>query len=369
LFLALAQIISATVISLEEGDADTKRTWKWILDPMSPAFPLPRFPMKNGENSTEKEFRFLATLDCSAIQPGEVAMAVYDPAIDDWECLSTGNLPNDTSVPDDVVTGIPFNCSANYVAVWNFTTSEWDCDDRESLLFQSQPLIADNLCRGGDLLTVNYILDKTSPFVDRPAGLCVSSLTRQVGPDASVSLGKKRNLGDPDETFYVQSTSKAIGGLGSTGGNEHFGWQYWAWSPVRTSFAAGVGTYPPILAFDGMQLVAVTANTYSFSTTGNVWTATTAAVNFRVVRLTNVITGSGSTLYMRYDAADFTGVFNGPGQYLYSNTSSLIPNVALAKGNALSIRLTGIPPGLTGSPKNQWFSCSIWVSRIVAETA
>ena len=176
-------------------------------------------------------------------------------------------------------------------------------------------------------------------------------------------------MGDPDEAFYVQSTSKAIGGLGSTGGSEHFNWQYWAWSPVKTLFASSVGTYPPLLAFDGMHLAAVTANTYSFSgSPSNVWTATALPVQFRVVKVYNLITGTyPSITYMQYKADDFTTTITAPGQFVYNNVSSPLPNVALAKGNALSIKITQLPTGLTGSPKTVWFSVGLWVSQIIAE--
>jgi len=182
--LALVQLASATMISLEEGDADLKRTFKWILDPMNATFPVPRFPVKNGQNSTEKEFRFLATLDCSKIPVANVSVAIYDPTVDDWNCTWSGSLPNSGSGGNG--TGLPFNCTRNMVAVWNHSISEWDCSFREALLFQSQPLIAENLCRSQDLLTINY--DTSDIYIDRPAGLCVPANSRQVGPDASVQL-------------------------------------------------------------------------------------------------------------------------------------------------------------------------------------
>jgi len=362
LCVALVQIVSSTVISLEEGDSDTKRIFKWILDPMSPNFPLPRFPYQNGADAEYKEFRFLGTLDCSSLPTGEVGMAIYDPDVDDWNCTSTGNLPNDTSVPDDVITGIPFNCTGNFVAVWNHSISEWACSTRESLLYQSQGLIQD-LCRSGDLLTINY--DETEIYINRPAGLCVVPSAREVGPNAVVKLKRSaRNLGDPDEAFYVQTTSKAIGGLGSTGGAEHFNWQYWAWSPVKTSFASSVGAIAPVLAFDNMRLAAVTASTYTWS--ANVYTAATIALTFKVVRVAVVVTGTPpSTMF--YQVTDHTETMTAPTIKLYNDAQTVLPDAVVSRGNALSIRLLSIPSGLTGTPRSAWFAVSLWVSHIVAE--
>jgi len=310
-------------------------------------------------------------LNCSSLQPGDVGMAIYDPLIDDWNCTSTGNLPNDTNTtPVGVVTGLPHNCSRSLTAVWNHTTTEWSCSSRESLLYQSQPLIAENLCRSQDLLTTNYESSATDTFFDRPAGLCVAPSTRQVGPDAVVGLGRKRNLGDPDEAFYVQTTSKAIGGLGSAGGSEHFNWQYWDWSPMRSAFGASVGTYPPIMAFDNVYLVAVTSATYTYTSTNNVWTPNSLGLTFRVVKITNQITGTYPAItFIQYNSIDYTSSLTAPGLTIYTNTSAVIPGTPLSHGNALSIRIVNLPASLTGSPKNDWLAVSLWVSQVVAETA
>jgi len=362
LCVALLQIVSATVISLEEGDTDTKRIFKWILDPMSPNFPLPRFPYQNGKDAEFKEFRFLGTLDCSALATGEVGMAIYDPDVDDWNCTSTGNLPNDTSVPSDVITGIPYNCTGNFVAVWNHSISEWTCSTREALLYQSQGLIQD-LCRSGDLLTINY--DESDIYINRPAGLCVAPGDREVGPNAVVKLKRNpRNVGDPDEAFYVQTTSKAIGGLGATGGSEHFNWQYWAWSPVKTSFASSIGAIAPILAFDGMHLAAVTAQTYTWSS--NVYTVANIALTFKVVRVSVSITGSPPTA-MFYLVTDHTETITAPARVIYTDAQTVIPDLAIPRGNALSIRILTIPGGLTGTPRSAWLAVSLWVSHILLE--
>jgi len=365
LCVALIQIVSATVISLEEGDADTKRIFKWILDPVSPSFPLPRFRLQDGSTAETKEFRFLGTLNCSALPTGSVGMAIYDPTIDDWNCTSTGNLPNDTSTPSDTVIGLPLNCTRNFVAVWNHTLTEWSCSSREALLFQSQPLIAENQCRSEDLLTINY--DQTDTYRNRPAGLCVAPGTRQVGPDATVQL--KRNSGDPDEAFYVQTTSKAIANLGAAGGSEHFKWQYWSWSPLRTSFASPFGSYPPILAFDGMRLAAVSANTYGWTSAGAAYSVSNVAVNFQVVKLSIKFTGNyPSITYMQYIADPYTTTIVSPSIVTYNTTQTVLPGTALAKGNALSIQIMSIPAGLTTTPaRNQWFTVSLWVSQITKE--
>jgi len=366
LCLALVHIVSSTTISLEEGQSDTKRIFKWIVDPKSPAFPLPRFILQDGAAADFRDFRFLGTLDCSALTAGEVGMAIYDPTIDDWNCTATSKLPNDTSVPSNVTTGLPLNCTRSFVAVWNSTTTEWGCSPREALLYQSEGNIQD-LCRSGDLLTINY--DETVDYIDRPAGLCDDPSTREVGPNASLKRKKNslRNPGDPDEAFYVQTTSKAIGGLGSTGGAEHFNWQYWAWSPVKTSFSASVGTFPPVIPFANMHLVAVTSSVLAWSS--NVYTVSPSTVSFRVVELSVHFTGSYPSIsYMQYIPTDFTATLT-QGVTVYSNTTATIPGTALTQGNALSIRLITIPTGLTGTPKSVWFTASLWVSQIVKELA
>jgi hypothetical protein len=300
---------------------------------------------------------------------GEIAMAIYDPAIDDWNCTSTGNLPNDTSVPSDTVTGLPHNCSRNMIAVWNKTLTEWDCSQREALVYQTEPYIPDQFCRDGDLLTINQ--DYTATWINRPGALCVNSQSRQVGPEASVQLKRtivSKNSGDPDETFFVQSTSKAIGNFSQTVAREHDKWQYWAWSPIRSGFTSSLGTYPPILPFDGLHLVSVISNTYSWA--NNVYSAFNIPISFNVVALRVNITGVYPNIsYMNFVATNFTSTpIVAPGIVNFNGGSNALPNVTLTKYEAFSIQITSFPAsGFTSSPKNNWFAVSLWFSYITKE--
>jgi len=325
--------------------------------------------LQDGTSADFKDFRFLGTLDCSAIVSPEVAMAVYDPTIDDWNCTSTGNLPNDTSVPSDVVTGLPEECLEDgFVAVWNHTINAWGCSALQPLLFQAignlQPT-----CRSGDVLTLNV----DDPQAIRPAGLCDDPQGRQVGPNAVVSLDTKRrrNLGDPDESFYVQTTSKAIGGLDSAGGNEHFNWQYWAWSPIRSSFASSMGTYPPVFPFEGLHLAAVSVATFNYNNV--TFTSVNIAMKIQPVLVVPTITnGSYPSIYnMAYVPTAFgpqLSITTSPASFLNDNTNATLSSLTIPMGHSVSITITTFPSGMLGLAKSVWMSVSLWFSQIVAET-
>jgi len=120
------------------------------------------------------------------------------------------------------------------------------------------------------------------------------------------------------------------------------------------------------LAVDGAHLVAVNGRTCTLAT-GNVWGVGSTVLSFKVVKLSNLITGTYPTItYMQYKADDFTTTLTTPTQVMYTNTSATIPGTALAKGNALSIYITSLPT-LTAKPTTVWFTVSLWVSTITKE--
>jgi len=223
-------------------------------------------------------------------------------------------------------------------------------------------------------LTINY--DTSFSFIGLPAGLCDSPSVREVGPNAVVKKAphKKgiRNAGDPDESFFIQTTSKAVGNIGSsTTSQEHFKWQYWAWTPIRSSFPASVGTLPPLISVDNAHLVAVTSAVYASAS--NVYTVQNLAINFKVVSLTVHAVTSPSTFFS-YVATDFTPTaLVAPSIKVFDNTTaSGIPNTALPKGSALSIYIVSLPSPntafISSNPKSLWFTVSLWVSTIQKET-
>jgi len=205
-------------------------------------------------------------------------------------------------------------------------------------------------------LTINLEFD------GRPVALCDETERRQVGPNALVSLKKRsipRNVGDPDEAFYVQTTSKAIGNLAAAGGSSHFGWQYWKWSPTKTTFSSAMGSFPPIFPWTG-HLVAVTAATYRYSTT---FSQNTQQVVLRVVKIT-----PGSTAYATEDWTEDLRVTTSPALFVTDNTDAPLGTDPITPGQAISIRLTSVPGTLTGGARDFWLAVSVWVSHIQVET-
>jgi len=355
-FLLTIQLASSAVITLEEGNLPTARTMKWYLDPQEDVPPTPRFLIQNGKETEWERFDFLGTLDCSATDENDVVMAIYDISLGQWGCVLTSDLPSDEGVPTGNPEGLLLNCDEpGRVAVWSRTTVAWGCSAAKPLLNQAEANVQAS-CRSGDLLTVNLAFD------GRPAALCDTSTTRQVGPNAVVSLKKRsapRNLGDPDEAFYIQTTSKAIGR--ASDGSSQWGWQYWKWSPTKTSFASSMGTYPPLFPFTG-HLAAVTATTYSLS--GTTFSAVTLGITFRVVKIT-----PGPESFTDADFSSDLTITSSPAAFVSDGTGSPLNTDDIVSGEALSVRLVSVPGSLSGgSHTTSWVSFSLWVSHIQVET-
>jgi hypothetical protein len=350
------ELAASAVITLEEGNLATARTMKWYVDPQEEVPPTPRFLIQNGKDQEWERFDFLATLDCSAADENDVVMAIYDIGAGQWGCVLTGDLPSDEGIPTGQPEGLLLSCDEpGRVAVWSRTTVAWGCSAAKPLLDQAEPNVQSS-CRSGDLLTVNLAFD------GRPAALCDTSTTRQVGPNALVSLKKRsapRNLGDPDEAFYIQTTSKAIGR--ASDGQGQWGWQYWKWSPTKTSFASSMGTFPPLFPFTG-NLAAVTATTYTYS--GNSFSATTLALTFRVVKIT-----PGPTSFTALDWSDDLRITQSPATFVSNGSGSPLKTDAIVTGQAASVRLISVPTSLSGgSHTSSWVSFSLWISHIQVET-
>jgi len=214
-------------------------------------------------------------------------MAIFELSSQTWNCSSIGDLPNDTQVDPNAVSGLLLTCDDDgRVAVWvHFPEESWGCSPAAPLLTQVVGNV-NSICVPGDIFTYNDVGN------GRPSALCEDPHTRQVGPDAVVKLtGTKRDsraLLKPDEAFYVQTASKAIGFISTYAPLR--GWQYWRWSPLKTASPSNVGTFPPILLADS-KIVAVTVATWGRANFNPPWTTSSQSFTLNLVTIAQGATG------------------------------------------------------------------------------